>query len=56
MTVNELTINPSKSTFILIRPNSKPKSEEDMKHFEDYNNTQIIKTTVVKYLGVTLDD
>ena len=53
---NELTINPSKSTFILIRPNSKPKLVEDV-ITSYYNNTQIIiKTTVVKYLGVTLDD
>ena len=27
---NELTINPSKSTFILILPNAKPKLEEDV--------------------------
>ena len=52
---NELTINPSKSTFMLIRPNSKPKLEEDVITLY-YNNTQIIRTTVVKYLGVTLDD
>ena len=52
---NELTINPSKSTFILIRPNLKPKLEYDVITLY-YNNTQIIKTTVVKYLGVTLDD
>ena len=52
---NELTINPSKSSFMLIRPTSKPKSEEDVITLH-YNNTQIIRTTVVKYLGVTLDD
>ena len=52
---NELTINPSKSTFILICPNSKPKLEEDVIILY-YNITQIIKTTEVKYLGVTLDD
>ena len=52
---NELTINPSKSTFILIRPHLKPKLEEDIITLY-YNNTQIIKTTVVKYRGVTFDD
>ena len=52
---NELTTNPSKSIFILLRPNSKPKFEEDVITLY-YNNTQIIKTTEVKYLGVTLDD
>ena len=51
---NELTINRSKSTFILIRPKSKPKLEEDDITLY-YNNTPIIKTTVVKYLGVTLE-
>ena len=51
----ELTINTSKSTFILICPNPKPKLEEDVITLY-YNNTQIIKTTEVKYLGVTLDD
>ena len=52
---NELTINPSKSTFILNLPNSKPKLEEDVITLY-YKYTQIIKTTEVKYLGVTLDD
>ena len=52
---NELTINPSKSTFIPIRPNSKLKLEEDIITLY-YNNTQIIRTTLGKYLGVTLDD
>ena len=44
---NELTINPSKSTFILIRLNLKPKMEEDVITLY-HNNTQIIRTTVVK--------
>ena len=50
---NELTINPSKSTFILVRPNSKPKLEEDVMTLY-YKNTQIMKTIEVKYLGAHL--
>ena len=53
---NELTINPSKSTFTLIRPNSKLKLEEDVITLCYDNNMQIIRTTVVKYLGVKLND
>ena len=50
---NELTINPSKSTFILVRPNSKPKLEEDVMTLY-CKNTQIMKTIEVKYLGAHL--
>ena len=44
---NEFTINPSKSTFILLHPNLKPKFEEDVITLY-YYKTQIIKTSLLK--------